>query len=111
MPRVFIVNEPLSSGKPFINFRPAYAYGQEMVHVLPAGEVVGDPATLIGSLRYGLQGFCEDDYLLPVGDPLAIGCAIALAAQVTGGRLNVLRWDRVGRRYNAVAVDIGEVNA
>ena len=105
-PRVFIVNEPLGSGgKRVIDLSPALEFGQ-MVHVLPAGQVVNDPDTLTNALRAGLADFREGDYLLLVGNPAAIGCATALAASLTGGSVNLLRWHGHQRRYEAMSVDL-----
>ncbi len=54
---------------------------------------------LIPTFREKLKNFCDDDYLLPTGDPVAMGVAIAVAAEMNNGRVCVLRWDRETRSY------------
>lgn len=46
------------------------------------------------------------DYVLPVGDPAAIGIAVALAAERSAGLLQLLRYDKHQKRYFAVKVDL-----
>lgn len=109
MARVFIVNEPLKYNPEIgrtersIDLGPAEEFG-ELVHLLPPGMLTDEtiPFT-ISTLHAALAGFTDDDYLLPVGDPVAIGLAAAFAAAANEGRVKYLRWRRRQARYVVVA--------
>lgn len=96
---VYVTQEPQArGGRPMMDLSPAQEYG-EMVFLLPPGPVALSPAPMIRDLRRALEGFTEDDYLLALGDPVAIGAATAVAAERTGGKVRMLRWDRRDHRY------------
>lgn len=107
-PRVFVVSEPLryDAGRGqwvrSMNLNPAAAYG-ELIFLMPAGnEGPSDPAACVAMLQHGLKPFTADDFLLPVGHPLYICWAAAIAAQLAGGRLNLLHWQPRERAYAVV---------
>lgn len=109
--RVFVVNEPLrwspedNDWVKAINLRPARAFG-ELVHLLPAGQLPDNPAAVVSALQKGLSGFTAHDCLLLTGDPRAIAWAAAIAAKRTGGKLNLLHWQRDLRSYDLIEVDL-----
>ena len=41
-----------------------------------------------------LRDFCDDDYLLLMGDPSIIGVCCAIASKHNNGKFKVLKWDR-----------------
>lgn len=53
-----------------------------------------------------LQDFKDEDYLLLIGDPAAIGAACAIAAYYNRGRFKLLKWDRQEGLYYPVEIDI-----
>jgi|TARA_R110001592_G_scaffold137540_3_gene355525 hypothetical protein len=53
-----------------------------------------------------LRGYTEEDYLLLIGDPAAIGVACSIAAQYNNGRYNILKWDRQEGIYYPVEIDL-----
>lgn len=61
---------------------------------------------IIDRLRLGLQQMTEDDYLIPMGNPVSIGIAFAIAAEVTGGCFNALKWDNQELRYFVSKIDL-----
>lgn len=97
---VFVVQESL--GK---NISGAGEYGELKV-LLPPGQVAFSPGPTVRIIRQRLRNFCDEDYLIPIGDPAAIGIAFALAAHFNQGRFNVLKWDRQERLYIPIKVDI-----
>lgn len=99
MPKVFVVQE--SEGK---NLLPAEAYG-EVVILLPPGQIVFSITPTLRKLRDGLRHFSDEDFIVLMGDPAAIGIACAQAARYNGGRFNMLKWDRQENRYFVVKVD------
>lgn len=64
----------------------------------------------IAELRQKLESFCEDDYLLLVGNPCLIGWAVALASQRCP-RLKILQWSSRHRVYVPIECDLGAAEA
>jgi hypothetical protein len=87
------------------NITPAADYGEPIV-LLPAGDVALSPGPTTHRLRRSLKNFSDKDWLLLMGDPVAIGMAAAVAARINDGRVNMLRWDRQSKRYFPVRVDV-----
>ena len=99
-PRVFVVQETP------VNFTPASEYG-DLVFLLPGdANLMFVPQPSIRRLRDGLRSFLPHDFLLPTGDPVAIGVAFTIVNSKTDGRLNILKWDRQERRYYHVVLDL-----
>lgn len=105
MPKVFVVQE--SPGK---NLLPASDYGEVEVLLPPNYQMMFSPQPTVRQLRYKLRHFSDQDYLLALGDPTAIGVSCAIASQKTGGRFRMLKWDREQRRYYEVQVDVFDRN-
>jgi hypothetical protein len=112
MSRVFIVSEPLrwdpEKGQwvRSMNLGAARRFG-EMVYLLPPNnEAPSDPNVVLGILRDKLSTFGELDYLLPVGKPLYIAWASAIAAARADGILNFLDWQHDIRSYAVVRANI-----
>lgn len=61
---------------------------------------------IIDKLRFGLQRVTEADYIIPMGNPVSIGLAFAIAAELTGGCFNALKWDGQEMRYFVVKIDL-----
>lgn len=109
--RVFVVQEPQrrqrdGSFAAAFDLSPAAAYG-DIELLLDTGVQVGIAMQpLIVSFKHKLRGFTDDDYLLPVGDPAAMGIAIAIAANYNSGKVKLLRWDRKQESYIKLQVDL-----
>ena len=109
--RVFIVQEPMKwDGEKramvsLFNFNKAAPYG-ELIVMLPAGQVALSPAPTIFRLKEQLRTFCDDDYLIPAGDPSAIAMAVAIASASNNGRFKLLKYDRDAGTYIKIEVDI-----
>jgi hypothetical protein len=85
-----------------LNVAPASKFGT-LTFLLPAGvQLLLTPQPVIRELRQKLRSYTEHDYLLPLGDPAAIGVICALAADISGGRVSILKWDSMERRYYQV---------
>jgi hypothetical protein len=83
---------------PAIDVSPAAEYGD--IEVLIEANNTGIAIQpLISLLRSRLKDFCDEDYILPVGDSVAIGVVTAIAADFNLGRVKMLRWDRQSRKY------------
>lgn len=61
---------------------------------------------IIDKLRFGLRNMTEDDYLIVNGNPVSIGLAFAIAAEITGGCFKALKWDNQETRYFVSNIDL-----
>lgn len=91
--------------KPTTDLSSASVYGE--LEVLIKMNFIGIAVQpVIRALRSQLKDFSDDDYILPTGDPVAIGFATCIAAEANRGKVNMLRWDRQTRSYIKIPVDI-----
>lgn len=97
---VYVVQE-----SPKFNILPATEYG-ELDVLLPPGQITLATVPVVQNLKAKLRKYTDDDYLLAIGDPTAIGLAVAVAAKFNGGRVKMLKWDRQEHRYYAIQADI-----
>ncbi len=93
------------AARPIHDFRPAAVYG-ELTHLLGTARLTLSPGPIVHELRKKLRGFSDADYLLAVGDPVAIGIAAAIAADENNGRVAMLKWEREACAYIAVSFKI-----
>ena len=87
------------------NVLSAGKYG-ELKLLLPEGQITLSTGPTINRLRHKLQKFTDMDYLLLIGDPLAIGLAVAIASNANHGRLKLLKWDRQEKQYYPLTVSL-----
>lgn len=111
MKRVFIPQEParwnaeLGLTQPTMDFTPALRYG-ELITCLPPGVSFHMTRPVVVALREKMRDFDVDDYLIAVGSPLVIALSAHIALTKTGGRLNLLSWDRRQREYLNSVVEL-----
>lgn len=108
--RVFVVQQPATfdrAHKKFIpkyDLAPASVYGP-LVFLLPPGNIFNDRVEhATQALRDKLAAFTAADYLLAVGDPVAIAAAALIAGKNSGGTVRLLKWSRSSERYTAFTV-------
>lgn len=77
------------------NILPAQQFGKLHV-ILSYNDVEKGSRHMITKLDKAFENMKPYDYILCIGDPLAIGLAIHCALEQTG-LINVLRWDK--KRY------------
>jgi hypothetical protein len=111
---VFIIHEVLRRNDkgevvPAYDFRSAAEYGNLEV-CLPHGRVALTPGPTIQCLSDKLRNFCDDDYLVAVGDPSAICIASAIAANNNRGKFKLLKWDKSTKQYIKVEVNLYNKN-
>lgn len=97
---VYVVQEV--SGK---NILSASKFGKLEV-LLPAGQIVLSPGPSIFKLKQKLKNYSSDDYLLLIGDPIAIALSAMVAATFNNGRVNFLKWDKQSQNYIAINTDL-----
>ena len=56
----------------------------------------------------GLKDFDDNDHLLMMGDPAAMGIACCIAAEMNRGKFKILKWDKMQKRYYSVQVNLNE---
>ena len=96
------------AGTPKINIIGAKDYG-DLVFLLPEfSQMIFSPGPLIYKLRQGLKDFKVRDYLLLTGDPALIGVACSIVSDMTGGKYNILKWDKQERKYYPIAINLYE---
>lgn len=110
--RVFIVQRPAQYDRNkggWVNkydLSPAEEHG-ELVFLLRPGNVFkAKLGEAIERLERELADFCDADHLLAVGDPVAIAAAVMVASRRNGGRVSLLKFDRLAGRYDPYLVQL-----
>lgn len=107
MSRVFCVTEPISykdgNPVPLFDISPALEYGS--INVLTThNQSMFLTVPMIRSLREKLKDFNDEDFILPVGDPITIGAVCAIAADINRGYFKMLKWDKRQRKYLPIEI-------
>lgn len=104
MSRVFAVQVPARRGGDgrwveMHDLSDAERFG-ELIRVLPFGNVSSDAMTVQAQVAEVLSGFDpEADYVLLLGDPVAIAHVAHYLSRTLGGPFLALKWDRRSRSY------------
>ena len=102
-PNVFLVQE-----KPYINVVGAADYGDIVVLFESGQQIRFIPQPAIRKLKRKLKDFNDNDYLLMMGDPAAMGISCCIAAEMNRGKFNILKWDKKQQRYYPVSINLNE---
>ena len=108
--KVYIIQEipGTKDGRPKINIMGAKEYG-EFVFLLPElSQIIFSPGPIIFKLKKLLKDYSDKDYLLLTGDPAIIGVACSVASDMTGGKYNVLKWDKQEKKYYPIKINLYE---
>jgi len=107
---VYVIQEipGTQSGNPKINIMGASNYGNFKFLLPEFSQMIFSPGPLIYRLRQGLKDFKVRDYLLLTGDPALIGVACSIVSDMTGGKYNILKWDKQERKYYPIAINLYE---
>jgi len=111
--RVFVIQEiaGTKAGNPKINIMGAsiYSTSGKFNFLLPEfSQIIFSPGPLVYKLRQGLKNFTKNDYLLLTGDPAIIGVACSIVSDITGGKFNLLKWDKQERKYYPIEINLYE---
>lgn len=101
MSTVYVVSETLQH-----NIASAQDYGRLETVLPPNAQIAFSVVPTVRRIQRKLNRFTDDDYLLLIGDPSAIGICCAVAASVNNGRFKCLKWDKRERRYTPLEVDL-----
>lgn len=85
---------------------PAERYGRLQTLMSSRSQIYRDSRGAVAWIERKLRDFSDDDYLLALGDPIAIGIACAVAAAVNQGRFKVLKWSRNEQDYYPIQVSL-----
>lgn len=96
---VFVVQE--SHGK---NLVPAKKHGTLKI-LLSYKDTQQEPNIILGKLAERMIDIEEEDFILLIGDPLAIGLTLIAAFDLVKC-INVLRWDRNNYVYEVIKLEI-----
>lgn len=112
MSKVYIVQRPAyfcRTRRGWVNkydLTPAKKFG-ELVYLLRPGNIYADKLEgALAALKLGLADYTEQDSILAIGDPVAIGATVLVAAQLTGGKVAMLKYDRIAETYERYELNI-----
>ena len=110
VPTVYVIQEIAGTraGNPKINIMGAANYGQFKFLLPEFSQMIFSPGPLIYKLRQGLKEYKKKDYLLLTGDPAIIRVACSIVADITGGKYNLLKWDKQERKYYPIEINLYE---
>ncbi len=87
------------------NIFPARKFGDVVALTPSTAQIVLSATPVLRKLRRGLRNFTSEDYLLLSGDPIIMGLAMMIAADITGGKLRLLKWEKREKEYYKVTID------
>ena len=110
VPTVYVIQEIAGTraGNPKINIMGAANYGQFKFLLPEFSQIIFSPGPLVYKLRQGLKNFKKRDYLLLTGDPAILGVACSIVSDITGGKYNLLKWDKQERKYYPIEINLYE---
>ena len=88
------------------NIRSAEKFGDLKVLLPDNKQIVLSAGPVAHKLRKELSTFCDDDYLLLIGDPAIIAIAAAVVSEANRKRFKVLKWDRNESQYYDIEIDL-----
>jgi len=107
-PRVFVIQRPAyrdrATGEWITKFdlSPAEKFG-ELVDILPSN-MFWDAATIVAQAERILIDMTDEDYLLAIGDPVAIAACAIIASR--HGDVTILKWDKKAQSYQPFCLEI-----
>ena len=107
-PTVYVIQDIPGTkiGTPKINIIGAREFGELKVLLPENAQIILSAGPLVFKLRKLLQDYKPEDYLLLTGDPAIIGVTCSIVSDITGGKYNLLKWDKQERRYYPIEIDL-----
>ena len=102
-PTVFLIQE-----NPYISVLSATEYGTIVTLFESGSQIMFSPQPAIRKLKRKLKDFDDNDHLLMMGDPAAMGIACCVASEMNRGKFKILKWDKMQKRYYSVQVNLNE---
>ncbi len=91
------------------DYHPASVFGELVIIVnrKPHPTIKNsDAPSMVSMVRKKLENFTDSDVVLPIGDPALIAMVTGEVILITGGLLNILKWDNKNHKYYEVTVDL-----
>lgn len=110
MSTVYVVQEPLYRGQPKFSLEPARQYGTlQRLLDWEDSRVPFPRDQVLAKLLRGLANYTADDYILLAGHPVAIALATAVAAEISGGKVRLLSFNKIEGTYEEVCLDLDQL--
>ena len=77
----------------------------ELVYLLSPTAAPFNSEPIIEELHEKLSFITAEDYIVLIGNPCLMGWVVAIAADYTGGNLNLLQWSGRDQRYVLIKVE------
>lgn len=90
---------------PIMNLDSAKKFGDLEIMLPPDGGRLA-PNIIAQIIAKRMQEITPQDWLLAIGDPLAIGVMMIHAAHQLNGELHILRWDKRSGYYEQLTVSV-----
>ena len=100
---VYLIQE-----NPYISVLSANEYGKIVTLFESGTQIMFSPQPAIRKLKRKLRNFNDEDHLLMMGDPAAMGIACCVASEMNRGKFKILKWDKMQKRYYPVSVNLNE---
>ena len=109
-PIVYVIQEipGTKAGSPRINIMSASKYGKFKFLLPEFSQIIFSPGPLIFKLRNLLKDYTIKDYLLLTGDPAIIGVTCSIVSDMTGGKYQLLKWDKQDKVYYPIKINLHE---
>jgi hypothetical protein len=85
---------------------PALKYGDLKLLLEDWPNITMSTQPTVRRLRKMLKDFNDQDYLLLSGDPVALGLACAVAADINQGKVKILKWENREGLYYVLEANI-----
>lgn len=111
MSKVYVVQTPMrivvdkitreTKAVSMFDIKPALKFGEIQI-ILGPGEMALFPEKAVKIIEKELINYNDNDYIIPIGDPVLIGAATAVAAAYNDGHVRFLRWDKHVKAYTVL---------
>ena len=88
------------------NLLSATEFGELKFLLSPRENIMFETEDVVDQIHRKLKDFSDDDYLLLIGDPVAIGIATHYAAVNNDSYVKFLKWDNREYKYYSVEVEL-----
>ena len=99
---VYVVQKPDKKK----NIMSAKEYGELQFILNESENILYNPEQVISLIEDSLSLFDEKDYLLLIGDPIAIGIATHFALLSNFKRVKILKWDNREYKYYSIQLEV-----
>lgn len=84
----------------------AQDFGELVTLLKQAKDQTFAPQPVFRELKQKLKDFTDDDFLVLVGDPVAMALAVNAAGLANNGRVKLLKWSQKHTRYYPIEIDL-----